>query len=170
MDLKQVVQWLLDNKYGLVVNNQFVLTQKLNQELFDRPITNEVATVQVNQMPEVVVVATTVPVSSPDNKKTIWNEFIERCAIPHRVKATDGGVYTVRQFSPSAVNKLIQIIKDPLIEYDRLVESTKHYYATVSYKALLSNYLLKDIWRGEYDNFKPGNISNTGDGSSRWED
>ncbi len=164
MDLKQVVQWLLDNKYGLVVNNQFVLTQKLNQELFDRPITNEVA---VTPIVEAIVIKPVPKVIAPNDRKTIWNEFIERCEIPWRVN-TSSGAYTVRQYNEPAAKKLIAIIKDPLVEYDKLVESTKNYYKTVAYKILLSKYLLNDVWADEYKNYK-STTQRLDDGSSRWE-
>lgn len=170
MILKEVIQWLLDNKYGLIVNDQFIITQKLNQDLFNRSTDSVVATIKVSQMPEIITVSRFIDGGTPsiDNKKQIWNEFIERACIPHRVKDGKGGQYTVRQYNEPAIRKLISIVKDPNINYDRLINSTKHYYMTVSYKVLLSNYLLKDMWLDEYKNYKEGSINH--EGTNRFED
>lgn len=170
MILKEVIQWLLDNKYGLIVNDQFIVTQKLNQDLFNRPQDSVVAIARVIHIPETVNVSNIInkDIVSIDNKKQIWNEFIERACIPHRVKDGKGGQYTVRQYNEPAIKKLISIIKDPNINYDRLINSTKHYYMTVSYKVLLSNYLLKDMWLDEYKNYKEGSVNH--EGTNRFED
>lgn len=169
----------MDQKYGMIVGNQFIITQKLQNELFnpgsiilriDQQLSGETTNTTTHIRPTATNQVPTLRLAAPDEKKAIWNQFVERAAVPHRVKASDGGIYTVRQYSPLAVNKLIQIVKTPGVEYDRLIASTKQYYATVSYKVLLSNYLLKDIWKDEYDNYKPGVKIKVNDGSNPWED
>ena len=106
MELKNVIQWLLDQKYGLIIGSQFIVTQKLQSELFKTPLAADyIAMDEVSSNPKIVQVTTKLvqKVASPDEKKTIWNQFVERADIPHRVKASDGGIYTVRQYSPAAV-------------------------------------------------------------------
>ncbi len=158
-DVKKCAQWLLDNGYAAMIDRVFVLTQKFFTEL---SITNGQTTTTVVKpyTPEVRVL---------DNKKDVWNQFCTDAEIPHRVTAPGGGSYTVRQYSLANANRLIKIISDPTIDYKTLVESTKNYYKTVTYKTMLSNYFEKEVWRGEYDSWKNG-TTKTYDGSSSFED
>lgn len=158
MDLRTCVQYLLDNGYAIITQNQVVLTKKLNEELKGKST--------ITQVPTKVE---TVVVTNLDDKKAVWNKFIEDAEIPHRVNSPHGGTYTVRQYSQQNANKLARIIA--AVDYNRLVESTKNYYKTVSYKALLSNYLDKDIWKHEYDSWTGQAVkSNQNDGTNRFED
>jgi len=162
-NLKNVLQWMIDNEYGVLIGKEFVLTNKVNTELNGlRPST---AVIAIHRP-----VTAVTKVINPTSKKDIWNKFIADADIPHRVKSTTGGTYTVRQFGAAAVNELIKIISDPSIDYHAFVESTKHYYKTVTFKALLSNYLLKQIWRGEYDEWIKGNRNVVTSGENRFED
>jgi hypothetical protein len=165
MTLKSVLQWLLDHGYGVIIGDQFVLTNKVNEEL---AIGKTGSPIKVETKPAVIN-KSVVKVTLPNSKKDIWNKFVEDAEIPFRVKATDGGTYTVKQYGSAAANELERIVSDPSIDYQVLVESTKYYYKTVSYKALLSNYLLKQIWRGEYDEWLKGKKTFT-PGENRFED
>lgn len=166
------MKWLLDNQYIVIVGTQVVFTKKVSEELkglgFNTQITESI---QLNVgSPGIVETLTPSTFTLADDKKAIWNRFIIDADIPHRVKSPDGGVYTVRQYSPGCAIKLMKIVKDPNINYKRLVESTKLYYKNVTYKALLSNYIDKEIWRSEYDAWdeqKPTPLQN---GENRWED
>lgn len=162
MNLRGVTQWLLDNEYGIMVGGKFVITQKFNSELGG----------WTNDAPPVPFVREAVAIEEPvvtmlTDKKLLWNRFIEDAEVPWRVKAPDGGIYTVRQYSASAVNNLVKIINDPSVNYQRLVESTKEYYKTVTYKKLLSNYLNDGIWKSAYDEY--GKNPPVGGSENRWE-
>jgi len=156
-NLREAVQWLLDNGYGVMVSGQFVPTQKLNNELGGGD--------------EIVIPLRVATISNPSDRKELWNKFIADAEIPHRVTSPNGtGQYTVRQYSEVAVKALVKIVNDPSINYERLVASTKHYYKTVSYKQILSNYLVNGTWKHEYDEYKPENKAvQNNDGSNRWE-
>jgi len=168
MALKEVIQWMLNNGYGLLVNKQFVLTDKVNEELFNKSVIQSSVEV-VRTSTEVVKTSTEVVKykATEDEKKEVWNKFISDTKIPHRVN-TGTGVYTVRQYNLPAANALLKIIKDPAIDYSRLVKSTNNYYNTVTYKILLSKYLLNGVWKDEYDNYQQN--SRVNDGSTKWED
>jgi hypothetical protein len=167
MILKEVIQWMLSNGYGLLVNNQFVITSKVNQELFNTPVIQ--SSVEVVKTSTELVKTSTELVKykvTEQEKKDIWNKFIADTKIPHRVD-TGTGSYTVRQYNLPAANVLVKLVKDPQINYEKLVKSTNHYYTTVTYKILLSKYLLNGVWKDEYDNYKENSKAN--DGSSKWE-
>jgi len=159
MALEEVVKWLLDNGYGIMVYNDFVITKKLNDDLKGGVQTD----IDFESLPATTTVKYTI------DKKEIWNKFIRDAEIPHRVN-TPTGSYTVRQYNLPAVKKLISILSDPTVNYDRLVASTKHYYKTVTYKIILSRYLINDVWKDEYDHYKESSNEARIDGSSRWED
>ena len=174
MALKEVIQWMLDNGYGLLVNNQFVITHKVNEELFTKPVTQSVELVKTTN--EVVKTSTELvkrvekkKIVTEDEKKKVWNQFIADSKIPHRVNSGTG-VYTVRQYNLPAANVLWKIVNDPTIDYQRLIDSTNNYYKTVTYKRLLTNYLLNEIWKDEYDNYNKSTVKKSNDGSSIFED
>lgn len=160
MSLKESLKWLVDNGYCVVVHNQVVFTKKANEELKAEGLKAPIQKVESpgDAMKHLL--------SDP---KMVWNKFIEDAGIPHRVKAPDGGVYTVRQYSVSNAKRLAAIITDPKLDYKRLVDSTRNYYETVSYKALLSNYFEKGLWLQEYNEWK-GKQVNMGSGGNRMED
>lgn len=162
MTLKESLKWLVDNGYCVVVHNQVVFTKKTQQELAGSGLK---AVIQEIETP-----ADVIKQLAAGDSKLVWNKFIEDAGIPHRVKAPDGGVYTVRQYSASNAKRLVSIINDPAVDYQRLVDSTKSYYDTVSYKALLSNYFEKGLWRHEYDEWKGKKPINMGSGGNRIED
>lgn len=156
MELIEKVKWLLENDYLVVIDSTPILTAKFYDELKYVPPKEEIKVVKkIN--------------TTKDNKKDIWNKFIEDAEVPWRVKATDGGIYTVRQYNLPAVNKLIKILNDPEIDNEILVLSTKSYYKTVSYKLLLSKYLLNDVWLSEYKEWGKAKESSSS-GENRFED
>lgn len=164
MNLIENVKWLLDNDYLIVVDSTPVLTAKFYKELkYTMP--KDQAPLEVPEILETPVPVKSVP------KKEVWNKFIEDAEIPWRVTAKDGGTYTVRQYNIPAANKLIKIIQDPNVDYDKLVASTKNYYKTVSYKLLLSKYLLNEVWSSEYKEWeKRGNKVRSSPGENSFED
>jgi hypothetical protein len=169
MSLKESLNWLIENGYAVIVQNQIVFTKKCAEEL-------KVMGVTAKTNEDVPTITIAVPVKPEGerptgDKKEIWNKFIEDAQIPHRVKAPDGGIYTVRQYSPGCALKLFRIIANPEIDYMRLVESTRHYYKTVTYKALLGNYIEKEIWRSEYEAWENKNTKEQPltNGENRWE-
>lgn len=173
MYIAEAIKYLLDNDYAILVNNQFVLTQKFKHVLESEGYVAAGQTIDLAGTQTTLIQVDTPPkIAKTDDKKELWNKFIKDTEIPWRVKASDGGEYTVRQFSASAVNKLISILSDPKIDYKTLVEATKSYYKTVSYKVLLSNYLIKGFWEEEYNHYlsKKGAMTTPGDGSNRFEE
>lgn len=147
-ELKKVVQYLLDNEYAVVVNGEVVITAKLNKTLkgefkeLDKPV-SIIGSGRTAQELDAALF--------PDEKRLLWDKFIQDADIPYRVVSPNTrDVYTVRQWNKVACKKLLGIISNPKVDYNTLVESTKNYYATVSYKKTLTNYLNDDIWAQEY--------------------
>jgi hypothetical protein len=154
---KEVLEVLSKFGYVVFIDNKPVFTKKfkdLNTETENR---SPIAT---------MVMALPSKMATLEEKKAVWNQFIKDADIPHRVTATTGGVYTVRQFNKPAADRLWRIVSDPGIDYDTFVSSTKNYYKTVTYKRLLTNYLLDEVWKDEYEEWKKKGTATTADGSS----
>ncbi len=161
---KELYDILFKHGYAVVVDNKPVLTKKFN-DLFPKPLTQVV----VPPIKETFIYKPLIGFA--DDKKSVWNQFISDAEIPHRVNATTGGQYTVRQFSKPAAEALYKIVHDPVVDYNVLVASTKNYYKTVTYKILLSKYLLNDVWKDEYAYYQnKGDRREASQGENRFED
>ena len=162
MILKDVVQWLLSESYAVIVQGQLVITQKCQSE-----ITSLIAPPIEQVLPTVAPKKVTRP---PVDVRAIWDKFMEDADIPHRVTAHNGGQYTVKQYSRPAAARLAQIVNDKTIDYKILVESTKNYYKTVTFKQTIGNYIEQEVWRYEYLEWqKKGNKKPHVPGENRFE-
>lgn len=162
---KELIDFLVQKEYAVLVDNKPVLTKKF-YDVFPLPST------EVIQYKTTPVKLSSKKSYTAEEKKQIWNEFVDKSEIPFRVKAPGGGIYTVKHFSVPAVNKLISILETKDLDYDRFIESTKNYYKTVTYKLTLQRYLCEEVWFEEY---KQWNINKTkplttNDGSNVFED
>jgi hypothetical protein len=166
MSFKEIAQKLLDDGYLVLVSGKPILTAKFEKEIgyeTKTPIETILSPKQVSN--ELVK-----PTTYTDNPKEVWNAFVDSCEIPWRTRTTSNETYTLRQYSLGIAKTLMRIINDPKIDYKRLVESTKQYYKTTSYKMVLSNYLAKEVWRDAYENYTVKSIKlDSTDGSSLWE-
>lgn len=154
----------------MLVDGRPILTAKFEKEVGYTREGNSTTTVEVVSEPITSPTDSGEAMKRVTDLKLLWNTFITDSEIPHRVKTTDGGSYTIRQYGAAVARKLQKIIQDPKIDYWRLVEATKHYYKVTSYKHLLSNYISKDIWFHEYNNWSVSKQQDqVSDGSSRWE-
>lgn len=83
-------------------------------------------------------------------------KFIKEAEIPFRIQNGNFSAFTASAPSDQADKKFQQILKNPDIDYNRLVASTKAYYADLSLsRVMISRYLLNDIWEYQYNQFKP---------------
>jgi hypothetical protein len=149
MEFKTTLQYLLENKYIVMMAKKPVVTTKFEEEALK--VVDEGITIISKALTKPTTVNTNHYTS--DTKKKIWNEFIEQTEIPHRIKTTTG-TYTVRQYSIEAANKLIKILGENTIDQNEIFrQATKNYYKTVSYPILLSRYLKEDAWVLEVKEF-----------------
>jgi hypothetical protein len=157
VEFKDHLQYLLDNKYVVIMDNKPVVTTNFE----------EAVAKLLDTTPEKPRKAQTVDGLT---LKDLWNKFIIDAQIPHRVRNPQGQQYTIRHYTDAASKKLRQIVSDKSIDYNRLIAATKHYYAVTTYKKTLQNYLLGDIWLDEYKEYKVDAIIPTNDGSFSLED
>lgn len=161
-DLKTALKYLLDNGYITVVNGNVFITSKLNAEIA-KDLTERIEVKQASIL----------------TSRDIWDKFMTDACVPHKATATDGKQYTIRQFSPQSLQKLIQAIKQ-VDSYQILTEATKLYYKSNGYKLTFKNYLEREVWRGEYETLqealknpnkrKMEDLLSQGSGKNKFED
>lgn len=157
------VDYLLENDYlAVTTDGKIVITNKFTREF--RPVPKSRLEEVIPNSPQVI------------SREQIFRKFVEDADIPYKASGTDGRQYTIRQYSPGIADKLIRIIKS-VDSYNILVESTKLYYKSNSFKKIFSNYIDQNIWRDEYEryekNVKAGTIDHniaTSSGGNRFED
>ncbi len=167
MSLKETLDWLATNGYLVYVNNSPILTAKLYQEL---------GIINLQSGPtETVEAPKKKKKDDPGKSREIWDKFVEDSKIPWRV-TTNGQTYTVCSFSVAAVNKLISILDDPEVDNEIFIKSVQNYYNSVTFAKTIKNYLIDDVWKFEYNQFKKNGKGSTNivrrdsDGSSKFED
>lgn len=133
-DFRTSVKYLLDNGYITVANGSVFITSKFNREVA-KDLTERVDLEETEQLV---------------TNKDVWDKFMKDANVPHKATATDGKQYTIRQFSPQTLKKLISIIKE-VDSYSLLAEATKLYYRSNAYKLTFKNYLEREVWKNEYE-------------------
>jgi hypothetical protein len=133
--LQEAVQWLLDNKYAVLVNGELTLTQKLTKDL------------------EVKVVKTTKRgYGTDEERRDLWADFVAEADIPHAA-FTQTGRYWLRPYSNEGVVNLIKVLNKPGVVRQKLVDSTKRYYQEAAFKKTLLSYLRDGLWEDMYNSY-----------------
>lgn len=159
----KAVDYLLENDYLAVLSDgKIVITNKFTREF--KPVPRDRIEQIFQDAPQII------------SREQIWKKFIEDADIPHKATGSDNRQYTIRQYSPGIADRLIQIIK-AVPNYRTLVEATKLYYKSNSFKMILSNYIDKGVWKDEYERYEKaiqtGQIDNviaSSSGGNRFED
>lgn len=163
MEFKSTLQYLLENKYIVLMNSKPVVTVEFENKVAEMLQTSETKLLQKK---------TQTKEYSPYDKKEVWNRIINECNIPWRVK-TNTGQYTVRQYSIAAANKLIKILSE-YENTDKLalfMDATRNYYQTVTSPILFSRYLNEDYYIHEMEYLQKNKVVvKQQDGSSKFED
>lgn len=160
IDFSKAVDYLLEHDYLVVLNNEIVITGKFRREFNPLPKSRVEPIIEVKKWID---------------DEELYNKFIIDAEIPHRVTATNGKQYTVRQFSPGIAKKLRKIIDNT--DYSLLTQSVRNYYKSNIFKKTLKNYIEEAIWKDEYEAYKKAKeegtlstILSAGSGGNRFED
>lgn len=79
----------------------------------------------------------------------IYNRFMEACEIP--VMSTGDLTYFVRTESKESVRKLKTILKNPELDYERLVHTFKNFYASTSAMPGFAKFICTNSWEALYN-------------------
>jgi hypothetical protein len=156
MNLKEVVQWMLENKYLAVVNNKYRVTAKFNKEMTGI----ERGLMMTGNGPLVIEQSLTL-----SNTKEIstggtinWTDqyikFIVDAEVPARCESSSGS-YDVGKYSEDGMKAFRKAIEKDGVVYGILVKSTMLYYKTHKKFALkIGNYMADGAWRSDYEALK----------------
>lgn len=146
MELKQVVQWMLENGYLVAVKGKYKVTAKFNKEMTGQ----ETGLIVVNGKPLVMEVSPPVLNATPDWRQLYMN-FILEAQVPSKAEGRDG-VYDLNKYSEPAMREFKKMIEKEKIQYPILVKSTMLYYKTRKrYQVTVSRYITEGLWRSDYE-------------------
>jgi hypothetical protein len=138
MILKDVVRWLLDNNYAVLVNEELTLTGKIHKEL------QQAGGVPAKKIKKAEVEA---------QYRALWKDFVDKAEIPNTASAQDGKHYYLRPYSLGGVIELIRILDRKDIDREKFVASTRYYYKTAAFKKTLLNYFRDGLWEEVYNTY-----------------
>jgi hypothetical protein len=156
INLKQAVDFMLEHGYMAVLQDELVITNKLQREFKAIPADGLDTVFAGEQFMD---------------RKSVWDKFIKDACIPYQAEGSSGRKYTLRQYSDGLGTLLVSIIKK--CDYKILTESAKRYYNTATFKLILSNYLKGQVWYEEYKRYEEalakGGAATYGSGGNSWE-
>lgn len=164
--LKECLEYMFSNGYLLItIGGEVTITNKLKRELVKIPLKTNDFSLEGKTATQIAT------------KGEVWEKFMNDAEVPHKVIATDGKSYTVKQWSAQIQQKLISIIQK-VKDYTILTESTKLYYKSNTYKLTFKNYLEREVWKNEYEKYEQAlknpqqldNLLSTGSGKNKFED
>jgi len=144
-----VLQWLLDKQYAIMVGKHLVLTSTLYKDLE-----------LITKLPEAPVIR---KLSRGEELRELWRTFVTEADIPSIAITQTGGSYFLRPYSESGALELKKVLSTAGVSRQRLIESTKFYYRTVSFKKTLLNYLRDGVWEEAYNNYLANPFYDPGD-------
>ena len=126
-----MLNYLIDNEYIIRKEGEWYVTDKLSN------VTDALPTKTLKEQ---------------ITGKELYKEFIKQAEIPRFLTLNTGQRYYVNQYSKSGERTFTRIIKNPKIDNQLFLFSTKLYYkSNISNKCTISNYLTKGIWETQYE-------------------
>lgn len=142
MELNQVIEYLIDNKYLINRGGKYLLTTSFQKDAVktDKPTT--AVTVQ--------------PKNSLASLKTkadwtnAYIQFIDLCGVPS-IGYSKSGSYAMNKFSEAALKVFKNALEKEEINPEILILAVRLYYKSdIGYKKSISNYMTSGEWRTDY--------------------
>lgn len=146
LTLSQVLDYLRDNKYLLVLKGKYSLSEKFQQDAKN---------VRNSQAGTVSLPSHTNPSSVPVvqvNWVEKFTQFIVEAKVPKFLENSHLEKYAANKYSEAAMKVFRKAIEVEGINYDILVKSVILYYAGAArYKKSIGNYFTEGHWRTGYN-------------------
>jgi hypothetical protein len=158
MTLQECVKYLTENGYLVGMNNMPYLTRKFYKDLVDKDIgLSVVERPQVQILEAAIKPRKTVHVRGEDvdaakvNWSLLYSQFIIEAEIPRMGYSGRGSAYQLNLSTKPGK----EAFKKVLLEgesYDSLLKKAKQYYTNTQMPVKIENFLVKEIWRNDFDN------------------
>lgn len=142
MNLKEIHEYLLENRYVMEFQGKLYTTSKYKRDL---------AKVEVSKLPQKINTGLSLPTVIESSKER-FKRFIEEAEVPYRIAMQDGRTFTANAYNIKAERVFNKALADG-VNYKGLVFSTKLYYKSHGFKQKISNYFVEGTWEAEYDQF-----------------
>lgn len=151
MQLKEVVQWMLENNYMVAVNGKYRVTAKFNKEMTG--VEKGLIVTKSGPMVLEAGLSPAVTNTKTEDWTSAYIQFISDAQVPSRSESSTGS-YDVNKYSEPGMKAFKKAIESGVI-YAILVKSTMLYYKTHKrYAVKIGNYMSDGIWRTDYETLK----------------
>jgi hypothetical protein len=170
MDLKEVMEWLVTNKFVSIHNGKPKFTTLYHKEVtgIEKGLTSQ--GIVRETLPSVVNKAVApftqqgIATYTPSQWAFYYTEFITACKIPSKALGTRGESYALNKYSEDGMKAFKQAMKDGY-KLDVLIVAVALYYkSSISLKKAVGNYMVSGEWKTDYqvllENAESGNLNN----------
>lgn len=157
MELKDVVQYLLSNKYISMHNGKYKFTALFNKELtgIERGLAK--GTVVEPNLPAVQntqLEVSKLKIYTQAQWTQFYMQFIKSADIPEKCVSTNGDTYSVNKYSEDGCKVFQKALKEGY-DLSLLVSTVKLYYkSNTRLKKAIGNYMKDGDWRTDYEVLK----------------
>jgi hypothetical protein len=144
MEIKEVVQFLLENKYIVCHKGKYKVTERFYEE------------VTGTSMGLIIPADLNLQVAMPiKDQRLAWPtrylNFIKECDIPRYGQSSNGGQYELNKYSQDGCKAFQKALEKYYLDYDLLVKTVKLYYKSkVGLKQSITTYMQSESYLSDY--------------------
>lgn len=153
-NLKEVVEWLVTNKYITIHKGKPKFTSTYHKEItgIEKGLTS------------IGIVREILPVQTSENFNVLkinsytladwsryYQEFISACKIPQRIQGTHGDSYAVNKYSEDGMKAFKKAMTDGYRLEVLILAVTLYYQSSIRLKKAIGNYMSSGEWKSDYE-------------------
>lgn len=156
MNLKQVIEYLLENRYISMHNGKYKFTALFNKELtgIEKGLTLAGTVVEPNLPAKSTFEIARITSYTQAQWTQFYMDFIRAADVPERCMSTDGTSYALNKYSEKGMKVFQKALRegyDPTL----LVSTVKLYYkSNIRLKKAIGRYMEDGDWRSDYEVLK----------------
>jgi hypothetical protein len=151
MNIKEVIQFLIQNGYILPKGMTYVMSAKFLNACKGSTLQQDMAAVPTMSLQQMKNAVMQSPSVVPTNWEDAFIKLITDAQVPARLESNRGEVYSVNKFSVDGCKAFRKAIEKDGYEYQLLVKSTMLYYKSgTRFKKAIGNYFSQGDFRSDY--------------------
>lgn len=143
MELKSILEYLVEHGYVMNHKGLYKFTAKFNKEIKGVEMG---LTAGPGGVPLVIEPAVPKQVSWTQ----LYMQFIMEAGVPKKINGPSGESYQANAYSEPAMKAFRKAIDVERVEYAKLVAATKLYYKSIPYPVAIGRFMEEGIWRTSY--------------------